>query len=312
MNDAQPRLLRYADVPRWVWGDDASGRVADWGYSTTARMNFIVFALPPGGRWGWSEDFRPSYPADEGYYVLQGELTVHNPETGEVVVVGAGEALHFRRDTWHFGYNFTLDETLVVEALAPVPPGISLEALERLAPPRGTVRGARSELLGRWPAAAAEASHRRTLFPLRPTDWLYTLSGARAPRRVALIVSTEHLTLGRFDVLPGQACDLEAHAGEEVLLALAGHLTVRLPDTGESFELQARDGLYLPPRTAHQYVNGGDGPAQALFAVAPGEARLVRSPMPVRTLRRQKTSAVPSLHPAGRHRLLASAPAVFL
>lgn len=271
MSDIQPRLLRFADVPRWVWGDDTAGRVADWGYSTTTRMNFIVFALAPGARWGWSENFRPSYPADEGYYVLQGELTVHNPQTGEVEVVRAGEALHFRQNTWHFGYNFTLSETLVVEALAPVPPGVSLEALERLAPPLMNVRWSRAELLGRWPAGAAEARATRTLFPMSPANWLHTLSGGRNPRRVSLFVATEHLTMGRFDVLPGQVCDPVAHAGEEVLLALAGTLKVMIPETGESFELGARDALYLPPRVAHQYVNGADQVAQALFALAPGD-----------------------------------------
>jgi quercetin dioxygenase-like cupin family protein len=271
MSDMRPRLLRFADVPRWVWGDDASGRVADWGYSTTTRMNFIVFALAPGERWGWSENFRPSYPADEGYYVLQGELTVHNPETGEVEVVRAGEALHFRQNTWHFGYNFTLSETLVVEALAPVPAGVSLEALERLAPPLANVRWSQAELLGRWPAGAAEARATQTLFLMSPANWLHTLSGGRSPRRVSLFVATEHLTMGRFDILPGQACDPEAHAGEEVLLTLAGSLKVTISETGEWFELGARDALYLPPGVSHQYVNSADQVAQALFAVAPGD-----------------------------------------
>ena len=271
MSDTQPCLLRFADVPCWVWGDDTSGRVADWGYSTTARMNFIVFALTPGGRWAWSENFRPSYPADEGYYVLQGELTVHNPETGEVEVIQAGEALHFRQNTWHFGYNFTMDETLVVEALAPVPPGVSLEALERLAPPLTQVRWARAELLGRWPADASVTRPAQTLFPMRRANWLHILSGERAPRRVSLFVATEHLTMGRFDVLPGQACDPEAHTGEEVVLVLAGQLKVKISETGEQFELQARDALYLPPRVTHHYVNSEDQVTQVLFAVAPGE-----------------------------------------
>jgi quercetin dioxygenase-like cupin family protein len=271
MTDNPPRLLRFADVPRWVWGDDTSGRVADWGYSTTERMNFIVFALGPGERWGWSENFRPAYPADEGYFVLQGELTVHNPVTGEVEVVRAGEALHFRQNTWHFGYNFTLSETLVVEALAPVPPGVSVEALERLALPLAAVRWARTELLGRWPAGAGAVGAPRTLFPMPPANWLHTLSGGHAPRRVSLFVATEHLTMGCFDVLPGQAGDPERHAGEEVLLVLAGRLTVLLPATGERFELAARDALYLPPGVSHQYTNDAAELARVLFAVAPGE-----------------------------------------
>jgi quercetin dioxygenase-like cupin family protein len=135
------------------------------------------------------------------------------------------------------------------------------------------LRWARAELLGRWPAEAGEVRTTPTLFPMRPANWLHTLSGVsseRAPRRVSLFVATEHLIMGRFDVLPGQSCEPEVYPGEQVLLALAGRLQVLIPETGERFELAPRDAIYLPPGVSHQYVNGASELAQALFAVAPG------------------------------------------
>jgi quercetin dioxygenase-like cupin family protein len=265
----KPRLLRFADVPRWVWGDEVSQRVADWGYSVTERMNFILFALEPGGFWRHSENFRPAYPAHEGYYVVQGELTVHNPQTGEVQVVRAGEALHFRENTWHYGYNFTTEETLVIEALAPVPPGVSVEALERLAGPITEIRSGRTELIGSWPWRAAEARATQTLVPLREADWLHILRGTSPAVRVALFVATDKLTMGRFSLLPGVQAEAEAHPGEEALIVLAGRLSVHLPASDEWFELHPRDGFYLPPGLSHRYCNPFDAPAVVVFAVAP-------------------------------------------
>ena len=269
MTESSPRLLRFADVPRWVWGDAASHRVADWGYSTTERMNFIMFSLRPGGFWRHSENFRPSYPAHEGYYVVQGEFTLHNPQTGEVLVVRAGEALHFRENTWHYGYNFGTEETLVIEALAPVPPGVSLEELERLAEPISEIRNGRYELMSNWPWNAAEAMAAQTLLPMREMDWLHIIHGATSPVRISFFVATDKLTMGRFTLLPGVEAEPEAHPGEEVLIALEGRVNLRLPDLGGWFELNPRDGFYIPPGVRHEYSNLSDGPATVVFGVAP-------------------------------------------
>ena len=37
-------------------------------------------------------------------------MTLHNPETGEVVVAQAGETVFFQTDAWHYGYNFGSQE----------------------------------------------------------------------------------------------------------------------------------------------------------------------------------------------------------
>ncbi|MGQ0604649.1 MAG: cupin domain-containing protein [Anaerolineales bacterium] len=269
MTPLEPRLLRFSEVPRWVWGDDVSHRVSDWGYSVTERMNFIAFSLSPGGYWRHSQNFKPSYPAHEGYYVVQGELTVHNPQTGEVQIVRTGEALHFRENTWHYGYNFTTKETLVIEALAPVPTGISPDELERLAEPITDIHNHRAALMGNWPWNAAEARVTQTLVPLRETDWLHILRGTEPPVRVSLFVATDKLTMGRFSLLPGVMAEAEAHPGEEAFIVLEGRVNLHLPESDDWFELNERDGFYLPPGVRHQYCNRSDRPALVVFAVAP-------------------------------------------
>ena len=265
----EPTLLRYRDVPRWLWGDGISGQVTDWLYTTSDKIHFIMFSLRPGAHWGYSDEFKPSYEADEGYYILQGSLTLHNPETGEVCVANQGEALHFRAHTWHYGYNFTSGETLVLEAFAPVPADMSADEISRSLSPPEKKRGARSEFMGNWPWNAQEANQAQTIRVVRPPDWLHIIQGDAAPTRVSLFVATEKLCMGIFTLLPGCASDPETHSGDEVAVVTQGRVNIRLPDTRGWFELHKHDGFFTPEGVAHGYHNMSDQPATVVFGVAP-------------------------------------------
>ena len=69
----------------------------------------------------------------------------------------------------------------------------------------------------------------------------------------------------------GQKSDVQHHDGDESLYVLDGTLNIRLPETeGPSwFELQPRDGFYLPADVPHQYYKGSGGPVSLMFGVAP-------------------------------------------
>jgi quercetin dioxygenase-like cupin family protein len=266
-----PMVIRYADVPRMLWGDDTSGQVIDWLYPTSDKLHFTAFSMRPGAFWRHSEAHKPVYGADEGFYVLQGSLTMHNPETGEVVVANAGETLHFGKDTWHYGYNFTSGETIVLEAFAPVPPEavFSVAGLAAAAPPLRQVRGGRYELMDGWPANADVARQDKTLWVLRPADWLHLIRGEKTPVRVSLFVATQLLTMGCFTLLPGVTADPETHPGDEVAVVTTGCGHVYLPESEQLFELHERDACFLPEGTHHQYYNLSDQPATIVFGVAP-------------------------------------------
>ena len=77
----------------------------DWYYGNSPNLHMAMFSLPPGGIWRHSDQHKSYYYADECDLLLAGELTIHNPENGDVAVVRAGESLHFRERTWHYGYN---------------------------------------------------------------------------------------------------------------------------------------------------------------------------------------------------------------
>jgi quercetin dioxygenase-like cupin family protein len=266
-----PTAIPYGSVTRHLWGDDEAGEVADWIYVSSERIHQLVYGLPPGGAFRHSPAHRTLFAADVVYYVLSGVLVIANPATGEVQRLEPGEAAFFRRDTWHHAFNQSTEPLRVLEFFAPPPSQGTSGAYARTQPYLETARYGSDGWLGRWPQAAAEEAAGRTIHPIRAGDVLWRLEGERHPLLVGLLVSTEHLTVGRMDLLPGQQSDAECHGGDESLYVLSGTVYVR--PFGESgpgwLELAAGDGCYLPAGTRHQYYNIDGDSASLMFGVAP-------------------------------------------
>ena len=83
------------------------------------RISTVTFALSPGGYFKASKAWKPLYDQHRFYYVVEGALSIHDPERGEVALAEAGQAIHWRGAKWHFGYNFGAGETLVLDWYAP-------------------------------------------------------------------------------------------------------------------------------------------------------------------------------------------------
>ena len=118
---AGPAPIPYASVTRHLWGDDASGEVADWIYVSNDKIHQLVFGLPPGGAFRHSDAYRTVFAADEVLLVLSGTMVLANPETGEVHRLLPGEAAFVRRDTWHHAWSYGTDALRVLEFVAPPP-----------------------------------------------------------------------------------------------------------------------------------------------------------------------------------------------
>lgn len=266
-----PTPIRYEQVARHLWGDDASGNVADWIYVSNTKIHQIVFGLPVGGAFRHSDSYRTIFAADELYYVLSGVLVLANPETGEVQRAEPGEAIFFRRDTWHHGFNYGTEPLRVLEFFAPPPLQGTSGAYARTKANLTEFRYTRDHLLGNWNPLAPHADESRTLLPIRAQDALWRLEGKHSQVLVGILVSTEHLTVGRVELLPGQKSEPHRHGGDKSLYVLEGTLNLRLPDAkGPSwFELRPGDGFYVPEGILHQYYNISDKPVRLVFGVAP-------------------------------------------
>lgn len=266
-----PMPIPYNGITRHLWGDEGSGEVADWIYVSSDKIHQLMFGLPPGGFFGHSEGYRTVFAADEIYYVLSGTMVISNPESGEVHVVPAGQAAFFRRDTWHHAWAYGNEALRVLELFAPPPSQGTSGAYARTRPNLTDIRYSQDQWLGQWPMAQDEVRRSQTIQIVREPDLLWRMEGKKDQVLVGLFASTEHLTVGKIKLLPGQRTDVMTHRGDKSLYVLGGTLNVRLCEGSSPswFELAPRDGFYLPEGVPHQFYNMTETPTEVLFGVAP-------------------------------------------
>ncbi|MBX6323270.1 MAG: cupin domain-containing protein [Rhodospirillaceae bacterium] len=271
----EPTLVRHQDAVRFLWGDEESGFVPDIVYGRGDRISALIYRLGPRGLFRSSKTWRPYYDQDRFYYVVSGELTIQDPETGDIAVARAGEAVYWRGARFHFGYNFGGEETLVLDWYAPQERAPSVPEIEtslKKRDPRAYCAG-RHDLLGNWPTGALSDLQARLaegrVVTLRREAALHFIHGKAQPILMNLYVSTKELTAGTFDLQPATMGEPETHAGDEVVFALDGRLHVYVPDSFDWFELNPLDCLYLPQGTRHCYCNTGAVVARAAFCVVP-------------------------------------------
>jgi len=261
----------YATVTRHLWGDEASGQVPDWIYVSSEKIHHLVFGLAPGGRFQHSESFRTVFAADELLYVLEGAVAFANPETGEVVPTMAGEAVFFRRDTWHHAFNVGVGAVRVLEFFAPPPATGASSAYARtkeyLAEP--CYRDDRWH--GRLPEASDERRDGATIRRVRDDDVLWSIDDGAL---VGTYASTEHLVAGRVDLAPGTKTSDRRHGGDASLHVVEGVVNVLLGSPTSAgqrwFEIARDDAFYVPAGQTYELRNITGAPTRAMLAVAPG------------------------------------------
>lgn len=269
----KPTLIKYRDATLHLWGDETAGLVEDRIFVSSALIHELELSLPPGGRFQHSDENRTVFAADEFYYVLEGVLTLANPETGEVKLVRPGEGVFFRRDTWHHGFNYSGTSRLrVLELIAPPPSQGTSSAYAQTKTNLTEWSYHDNGHLTQWPMNEQEIRSKWQFSVMRDDDALWRMEDAEGNLLVAVYVSTEHITVGKGILLQGRSGPVESHDGDECLYVLDGRLNVFLPDggPGESwYELEPGDCFYLPRGTSHQYHNASAQEAAFLFGVAP-------------------------------------------
>jgi quercetin dioxygenase-like cupin family protein len=271
----KPGAVPYESAVLKLWGDDKSGQVNDWIYISNEKIQQMVFSMAPGARFGHSENYRTNLGADELYYVLSGTLVLANPQTGEVHRLDKGEAIHFGRDTWHHGFSYGSETLRVLEYFAPPPATGTSQPYARTKPYLDKPTYIQDKWIGRWPTAAAEQRATHSQRVIRPDQILWRLEGEQQRILVGIYTSTDELTTGCIELLPGQSSDMHAHGGDEAGYVLEGRLNLLLPSEAGAgpgngwFEMEAEDGFLVPAAAPHRYLNMTDRPVRFLFGVAP-------------------------------------------
>ncbi len=264
-----PTVLRPPDVVHHLWGDEESGLVGDEVLMSSDLLHALIFTLPPGGKFGHSQDNRTVFAADEVYVVLEGTIAIANPQSGEVCVAAAGEFVFFRRDTWHHGINRSSGPARVLELFAPPPAAGTASTYAKNAPYLDDVKYTRDDLLGNWPEGRSAAAAKATLHHIRRADETLRLEGDLL---VGVVASTEHLTVTENELLAGDRSDLRVHSGDAFFIVTEGAVHVHTPDSDGPnwWAVPAGDAFVVPQGFSYRLINQGGSSARFVFGSAPG------------------------------------------
>jgi quercetin dioxygenase-like cupin family protein len=271
----EPTVVRRAEATRFLWGDEESGQVSDLVYGRGERISAVTFSLGPGHWFGTSDTWKPLYDQHRYYFVVEGALAILDPESGEMAVAGAGEAVTWRGSRFHHGYSVGDAETVVLDWFAPPERALGVPEIAVMGAKRDLkeVQGGRYELLGAWPDKCLDEQRRRAeqggIVSVGPRSALHLVHGERNPLLVSILSSSEIMTGGTFALRASSKSEPEEHPGDEVVFCLSGRLHIRLPMSGDWFELQPFDCAYLPEGTPHEYWSYGAKTTKAAFCVSP-------------------------------------------
>ena len=226
-----------------------------------------------------SDEHKTIYPSDIFYRVLEGTLVLADPEHGEVTRAHAGDSVFFRRDMWHHAFNYSQKPLKILEFAAP-PAG---EAIDYAKEQRSLheVTYVRKDAWRAWPDSGEVETSRRIRVISDDEDILWCLWGRATPTLIGILASTEDLTVGELELLPGRETDEWRLESEMTFFAVSGTLGIEIqePDSGASmFELNPWDGFYLPAQTDFRLANLAGDTAKVIFQVVPGLAECETGP----------------------------------
>jgi uncharacterized cupin superfamily protein len=219
-----PAIIGRHQTAHHVWGELGSGVVTDRVYVSTADLHVLEFELAPGGSFRHSAMNPTVFAADVCYCVLEGELTIADPEHGEVRLVRAGETVLFRRDTWHHGFNRGQAAVRVLEFFAP-PPSRGTASDYAHKQPLLDTSVYRDQRWGmRWPESAEEARAAQRLFVITEQDRLLEFAQDQPSHLVGVIADTQYLRVWAGTVTAGHIEDFTAITEETMVLVTDGEL----------------------------------------------------------------------------------------
>lgn len=112
----RPCVMKQSELKKFLYTDEFPEQSdLNWLIASTDYMTVGEYQLSPGSH------FAPAdvHAGDEIYYVLRGEVTMFQPESGQVMQIPEGEGILMPKGCPHVGYNFGEKETRMLYAVAP-------------------------------------------------------------------------------------------------------------------------------------------------------------------------------------------------
>lgn len=242
-------------------------------YLSTNEITCSSYDISPGG---WV-DIPDYHPGDEVYIVLEGTLTMLNTEAGQVVQVHEGECLLMPEGAKHSGFNFENKKVRTMAFIAPkifTADGFPTDEIGRHKVYNGKMaldqfpkydfcdvpnRAGILDDIGTWPVNGS-LSRKSPYFHYLPENRkLIAINGKENPILMKICVSNDYLTVAQIIIPSGgkgaRMTDPDSHPTEGVLYVDKGCISVLIHDTSETFQIQAREALYIPKEMTYQLFN---------------------------------------------------------
>ena len=263
-----PTLIRAGEATPYRWGDEGSGFVEDEVLISSQRLHSIIFTLPPRGSFVHSPQNPTIFRADIVYVVLEGSLVLADPEHGQVVRATTGDALFFRRDTWHDGFNREPERVRVLELFSPTPASGASSAYAKTQPYLDQSRYGNDDAIGHWPELAPTLERSQRIRLVSPSERLLRLEGDLL---WGVIASTEHLHAATGELPAGGSGPARRYGGDASLHVTQGQLLASTELAGETseFEVQAGDTFIAPQGTTLRLRCADAQDAAFILGVAP-------------------------------------------
>ena len=111
-----PSIMKHNELKMFLYTEEfPETSDLNWLVVSTDNMTVGEYQLSPGSH------FSPAdvHAGDEIYYVLKGEVTMFQPESGQVMQIAEGEGILMPKGCPHIGYNFTESESRMLYVIAP-------------------------------------------------------------------------------------------------------------------------------------------------------------------------------------------------
>ena len=112
----RPCVMRDSDLLEFLYTEEYP-EMSDlnWLIASTENMTVGEYQLAPGTH------FEPAdvHGGDEIYYVIRGQVTMFQPESGQIIEVNEGEGILMPKGCPHAGYNFGEIEARMLYIIAP-------------------------------------------------------------------------------------------------------------------------------------------------------------------------------------------------
>ncbi len=256
------KLIRKSDAIDGIWGNEESGFVPTLFYLLSNELMVLTLTIPPGGAFRAYGEYRAYFDSHLCLYVLAGQYTYLNPETGEVRTAQQGEMLFLPEKLWHYGNNFGDSDLRVIEIFSPPADASALADVPipettKLCDP-GALEGLQEQTIQGTnnPRLRNENNAVEALIEGSPYIWTHVYA------------STERVFLAVTKMLPGQYSGTITAPCEVLYYVEEGEMNIKT-ETGEGeFHVEPESILFIPANEPHRLFNNSGRRSRILMSGA--------------------------------------------